>query len=130
MANCDRAQQGLLVTSPFTTYSCTSAFGGTDAAASWTDLKSLREGEHVTVFARIESIDTRRMRNRRGTITEVIVTDGQSAQSDVLPPPVWDQDFQRVQSAFAGKVLATEGTLRLTHPECTILDDTELDPMP
>src|ERR1700683_226771 len=41
-----------------------------------TDITSLREGEYVTVQARIESVRERPMRNRRGTIFEAVVTDG------------------------------------------------------
>lgn len=94
-----------------------------------TDLKSLREGEHVTVFARIESIDTRRMRNRRGTITEVIVTDGQSKLSlTFFRRPFGTKISKGAVGLFAGKVSRYRGNLQLTHPECTILDDTELDP--
>ena len=35
-----------------------------------TDLRSLRDGDHVTVLARISAIHTRPMRNRRGTLTK------------------------------------------------------------
>ena len=41
-----------------------------------TDLANLRDGEHVTVLAQIKAVTTRPMRNRRGKLTEVTVTDG------------------------------------------------------
>ena len=41
-----------------------------------TDLASLRDGEHVTVLAQISAVTSRTMKNRRGKLTEVTVTDG------------------------------------------------------
>src|SRR5438067_44705 len=43
-----------------------------------TDLASLRDGEHVTVFAQVSSVKSRRMRARRGELLEVTVTDGRA----------------------------------------------------
>src|SRR5258708_11522315 len=41
-----------------------------------TDLASLRDGEYVTVQARVAKVTSRPMRNRRGSIFEATVTDG------------------------------------------------------
>src|SRR5260370_21742126 len=41
-----------------------------------TDLASLRDGEYVTVLARVAKVTSRPMRNRRGSIFEATVTDG------------------------------------------------------
>ena len=41
-----------------------------------TDLALLREGEHVTVMARIESVTTKPLRQRKGSMLEVMITDG------------------------------------------------------
>src|SRR5260370_15930290 len=41
-----------------------------------TDLASLRDGEYVTVQAKIAKVTSRPMRNRRGSIFEATVTDG------------------------------------------------------
>src|SRR6516162_9372060 len=43
-----------------------------------TDLASLRDGDHVTVFAQVEKVRTRPMRARRGHLLEVTVTDGRA----------------------------------------------------
>jgi ATP-dependent DNA helicase RecG len=39
-------------------------------------LDDLQVGDRVTVLAQVRSVNTRPMRNRRGTITEVTVGDG------------------------------------------------------
>ncbi len=49
-----------------------------------TDLTSLRDGDHVTVFAQVEKVRTRPMRARRGQLLEVTVTDGRARPRPVL----------------------------------------------
>ena len=41
-----------------------------------TDIAGLEIGEHVTVMARVQSYNERRMRQRSGWISEVVITDG------------------------------------------------------
>jgi ATP-dependent DNA helicase RecG len=43
-----------------------------------TDLAELREGEHVTVLARVAHVEKHRMRQRKGEIIKITVTDGES----------------------------------------------------
>jgi ATP-dependent DNA helicase RecG len=43
-----------------------------------TDLAELREGEHVTVLARVARVEKHRMRQRKGEIIKITVTDGDS----------------------------------------------------
>src|SRR5215475_12181111 len=43
-----------------------------------TDLASLQDGEHVTVFAQVAKVKSRPMRARRGQMLEVTVTDGRA----------------------------------------------------
>ena len=43
-----------------------------------TDIESLLEGEEVTIFAKIESSKVRRIPGRKGSIMDVIVTDGRA----------------------------------------------------
>jgi ATP-dependent DNA helicase RecG len=43
-----------------------------------TDLAALEPGEHVTVIAQVRSATARTMRSRRGTILQVVVTDGRT----------------------------------------------------
>src|SRR5699024_12331019 len=41
-----------------------------------TDIEGVEVGEHVTIMARVVNVSARRMRNRRGTILEIVLTDG------------------------------------------------------
>ena len=94
-----------------------------------TDLRSLRDGDHVTVLARISAIHTRPMRNRRGTLTEVVVTDGDSNLSlTFFRRPFGSKIKTGAVGLFAGKVSYFRGNPQLTHPECHMLDGDDLDP--
>ena len=95
-----------------------------------TDLADVQVGDRVTVLAQIRSVDTRRMRNRPGTITEVTVGDGRGAMRLVffshkhgkLVPGAW--------GLFAGTVGSYKGQLQFTHPDMHLLerrDDAEED---
>ncbi len=92
------------------------------------DLASLRDGEHVTVLARIASVTTRDMRNRRGKITEVTVTDGRGQLTLTFFKQAWrEKDLKPgCQGLFAGKVstyrTARTAKRQLTHPDYEILD--------
>ena len=46
-----------------------------------TDLSTLMVGEQATVLAEVRSVTVRPMRNRRVSLLEAIVTDGQAAMS-------------------------------------------------
>jgi len=85
-----------------------------------TDLASLREGEDVTVLARVATVTSRRMTGRGGRLTEVTVTDGRgrliltffnrnSYWESLLKPGTY--------GLFAGKVSAFKGKRQLAHPD-------------
>ncbi|HUK71246.1 MAG TPA: ATP-dependent DNA helicase RecG [Streptosporangiaceae bacterium] len=85
-----------------------------------TDLASLREGEDVTVLARVATVTGRKMTGRRGRLTEVTVTDGRgrliltffnknSYWESLLKPGTY--------GLFAGKVSAFKGKRQLAHPD-------------
>jgi ATP-dependent DNA helicase RecG len=86
------------------------------------DLTGLEVGDRVTVLAQIRGVDTRRMRNRPGTITEVTVGDGRGRMKLVffshkhgkLVPGAW--------GLFAGTVSSYRGQLQFTHPDMHLLD--------
>jgi ATP-dependent DNA helicase RecG len=93
-----------------------------------TDFGSLREGELVTVMARVKSVSTRQMRQRRGTITEVIVTDGQNELSLTFFRKPWGTKLTPGSvGLFAGKISRYNGKLQLTHPECNMFDTSDSD---
>ena len=94
-----------------------------------TDLRQLRRDEHVTVMARVVRQTTRPMRNRKGSITEIVVTDGRDELSLTFfrAPRIKNLRPGRV-GLFAGKVSAFGGKLQLTHPECFLPDeDADID---
>jgi ATP-dependent DNA helicase RecG len=89
-----------------------------------TDLASLREGEHVTVFARVEKVTMRKMRNRRGELLEATVTDGTARLSLTFfrQARYWERQLTPgVHGMFAGRVSSFRGKRQLTHPECKLL---------
>src|SRR5215469_6593905 len=91
-----------------------------------TDLAGLRDGEHVTVQAMIASVSTRRMRNRRGTILEAVVTDGHGTLTLTFFGK-GRQDWRERQLApglhglFSGQVSTFRGKRQLAHPEYELI---------
>ncbi len=90
-----------------------------------TDIAGLELGEHATVMARVKSVNERRMRQRRGTILEVVITDG----SRTLDCKFFNfRQFQfRVpvgaSALFAGKVSVYRNKLQLTNPDYQPLEE-------
>ncbi|WP_233492392.1 ATP-dependent DNA helicase RecG [Blastococcus sp. TF02A-30] len=84
-------------------------------------LDDLQVGDRVTVLAQVKSVETRRMRQRRGSLTEVTVSDGGSTLKLVffnhrhahLGPGEW--------GLFAGTVGQYRDRLQLTHPDMHLL---------
>ncbi len=96
-----------------------------------TDLAALRDGEHVTVFAQVARVSSRRMRQRRGQMLEVTVTDGHARLVLTFFNKV--QMFERQltpgrHGMFAGRVSTFKGQRQLAHPEFKLLgaDDAAL----
>jgi ATP-dependent DNA helicase RecG len=86
-----------------------------------TDLANLIIGEHVTVMAEIRSVSARQMRQRRGSIMEVVIASG----GRTLSCTFFHRRFQGELVAgkvglFAGKVTAFRGKLQLTQPDMMI----------
>ena len=94
-----------------------------------TDLDSLQVGEHVTVLAEVVSASNRRMQQRKGTVTEVVVSDGRGRISLVFFNQPWrvEREF-RVgrRGLFAGTVSAYGGTRQLAHPRHVMIPDSGL----
>ncbi|HEY6276593.1 MAG TPA: ATP-dependent DNA helicase RecG, partial [Streptosporangiaceae bacterium] len=95
-----------------------------------TDLASLRDGEHVTVFAEVAKVTARRMRHRTGKLLEVTVTDG-SAQLKLAffnKVEFWQRQLAPGRHGmFAGRVSTFNGKRQLAHPECKLLGADEAD---
>ncbi|MEC5198245.1 ATP-dependent DNA helicase RecG [Arthrobacter sp. PL16] len=90
--------------------------------------------EEVTLIARVQSANSRRMRTRKGMLLEVVITDdaeggigaisltffnGYGAERDLKPG---------VRAMFSGKVTVYRGKLSLTNPGYVLLDEGDDDP--
>jgi ATP-dependent DNA helicase RecG len=90
-----------------------------------TDLAGLVEGEDVTILAEVVSIKSRRMQRRRGTLVEVVVTDGTGRLTLTFFNQAWRgrQLHEGARGMFAGRVTRFGGSLQLTHPEFVPLSE-------
>src|SRR3954467_4223654 len=92
-----------------------------------TDLADVQVGDRVTVLAQVRSVNTRPMKNRRGTLTEVVVGDGSGRMKLVffnhrhaqLRPDAWGM--------FAGTVGEYRGEKQFAHPDMHLLDGADDD---
>ncbi|MGE5288749.1 MAG: ATP-dependent DNA helicase RecG [Micromonosporaceae bacterium] len=86
----------------------------------FTDLASLREGEDVTVLARVATVTSRRMTNRPGRVTEVTVTDGRGrlVLTFFRKNSYWESRLKPgTYGLFAGKISTFKGKRQLAHPD-------------
>ncbi|HEY7431025.1 MAG TPA: ATP-dependent DNA helicase RecG [Streptosporangiaceae bacterium] len=95
-----------------------------------TDLAALRDGEHVTVFAQVARVTSRKMATRKGRLLEVTVTDGRARL--ILTFFRNTQGWERrlgpgMHGMFAGRVSTYKGQRQLAHPEFLVLGEDELD---
>ena len=93
-----------------------------------TELSSLREGEHVTVLAKVALAQRRPNGNRRGERLEVTVTDGTARLTLTYfhKVPYWLRLLRpERQGLFAGTVSTFRNRRQLVHPECEMLPDTD-----
>ncbi len=98
-----------------------------------TDLSELRPDEDVTVLAEIAAIKKRRMQHRKGSILEVVVTDGRGRLTLTFFNQNWRERDLVVgrRGLFAGKVSSYRNTWQLAHPDYELLGDAaEGDPDP
>jgi ATP-dependent DNA helicase RecG len=89
-----------------------------------TDLASLRDGDHVTVFAQVSSVKSRPMRTRRGQLLEVTVTDGRArlVLTFFRQARYWEGQLTPGRHGmFAGRVSTFKGQRQLAHPEFKLL---------
>ncbi|WP_407922524.1 ATP-dependent DNA helicase RecG [Agrococcus carbonis] len=96
-----------------------------------TDLASLVPGEHVTVVAKVRSVETRQLqrdaKGRRRSLTTITITDGTSS----LDLAFFNQEFrgtqlhQGVTALFSGTVGVYKGKRQLAHPDLELFDEAE-----
>ncbi len=84
-----------------------------------TDLSALREGDTVTVLAEVRSVTVRPMRQRRGTILEAVISDGQETMSLTFFNQRWRERELKAgrRGLFSGQVTRFRGALQLAHPD-------------
>ena len=89
------------------------------------DIAELKEGDEVTVLAEIYSSSSRKLQGRKGSILEVIVTDGSAKMSLTFFNQAWREKELRVgrQGLFAGKVGVFNGKRQLAHPDYEMVPD-------
>ena len=92
-----------------------------------TDLASLRDGDHVTVLAQIAKVTSRPMRNRRGKLTEVTVTDGHGSLTLAFFGQPWREKEMKpgLNGLFAGQVSSYGRKRQLIHPDCELLGEAD-----
>ncbi|MGI8648178.1 MAG: ATP-dependent DNA helicase RecG [Acidimicrobiales bacterium] len=88
-----------------------------------TDLSALTLDEHVTITAQVRKISRRPMRNKRGSITEVVVGDGHHSVLLTFFNQPWRERELEIGrwGLFAGKVGAFKGNRQLLHPDFRLL---------
>jgi ATP-dependent DNA helicase RecG len=97
-----------------------------DKRGELTDLVGLKDGEYVTVQAEVASASSRPMRNHRGTICEVVVTDGRGKLTLTFFGK-GRQDWREKELApgtrglFSGQISSFRGKRQLTHPDYELL---------
>ena len=92
-----------------------------------TPISSLPVGEPVTIVAEVRRAGERRMKNRNGSLLEVVISDGHGEISLTFFNQSWRlKDLQPGRRGiFAGKVGEYRGDKQLAHPDYQLFDDVE-----
>lgn len=89
------------------------------------DIAALQEGDEATILAKVFSVSSRRFQARKGTMLEVVVTDGTAKLSLTFFNQAWRERELKVgsQGLFAGKVGAFNNKKQLAHPDYEMIPD-------
>ena len=89
------------------------------------DISALQEGDEATILAQVHSVQSRRFQARKGTMLEVIVTDGTAKLSLTFFNQAWREKELKVGSKglFAGKVGKFKEKMQLSHPDYEMIPD-------
>jgi ATP-dependent DNA helicase RecG len=90
-----------------------------------TDISELKVDDEVTILAEVFGTSARSLRGKKGTILEVVVTDGTSKLSLTFFNQAWRERDLHVgkQGLFAGKVGIFNGKKQLSHPDYELIPD-------
>ena len=88
-----------------------------------TSIAGLQDGDHVTIVADIASVTSRRMRAKKGSVLEVLVTDGSDSLTITFFNQAWRERELRVgeRGLFAGTISTYRDKRQLAHPQYLIL---------
>lgn len=89
------------------------------------DISKLVEGDEVTILAEVLTSTNRPLRGRKGSIFEVVVTDGTDKLSLTFFNQAWREKELKTgrQGLFAGKVGIFNGKKQLSHPDYEMIPD-------
>ncbi|WP_159498596.1 ATP-dependent DNA helicase RecG [Microbacterium sp. 18062] len=92
-----------------------------------TPIDSLVVGEQVTIVAQIKSATDRKMQSRRGSLLEVVITDGQGDLKLTFFNQAWRlKDLQPGRRGiFSGKVGEYRGGKQFAHPDYELFNDAD-----
>ncbi|UYK41344.1 ATP-dependent DNA helicase RecG [Microbacterium terricola] len=92
-----------------------------------TEISSLPVGEAVTIVAEVKRAGERRMQNRKGSLLEVVISDGNGDLSLTFFNQSWRLKDLHVgrRGIFSGKVGEYRGVKQLAHPDYELFDDVE-----
>lgn len=90
-----------------------------------TALDALPLDEAVTIVAEVVRVNNRPMNGRKGSLLEVVITDGTGTLSLTFFNQAWRANALRrgVRGIFAGKVGEFRGQRQLTHPDYELFDE-------
>lgn len=89
------------------------------------DISALREGDETTILAQVYAVNKRPLRGRKGSILEVVVTDGTDKLSLTFFNQAWRKKDLKIgqQGLFAGKVGVFNNKKQLAHPDYELIPD-------
>ena len=90
-----------------------------------TAIAGLQDGDHVTIVADIASVTARRMRAKKGSVLEVLVTDGTDSLTITFFNQPWRERELRVgeRGLFAGTISSYRDKRQLAHPQYLLLNE-------
>lgn len=101
------------------------------ARGELTDMRTLNDGDAVTILAEVVSVTSRPMQQRRGTLVEVVISDGNDKLSLTFFNQRWREGMFRTgrRGLFAGEVSSYRGKRQLSHPTFEFFpEDVDEDP--